>query len=148
LENKDMQKLIEPSIPMLINKGDSCIGCMKAFLEKPIYKCISFIDGDCSGCLINLPAINKEMNTLSNIECVYVVKTFNVKTFKAYCDFRSLKLNVAFDTTDVFFKENKLSNSNFILLSPENHIISLGNPILEKGVMKIYRRVNKKKTEV
>lgn len=134
-------KMTEQEIKIVHN--DSLFIGLKKFLDIPSHKCIVFLEGDCGACLSNLPATDNFLNRCTGIPHIYVVTTNSIKTFKAYCSLHNLDINIIYDKSNAIQRANQLINTNFILLNPENEIMTKGNPLQESKTKMLYKKISK-----
>ena len=141
--NKNYPKFKMPEQETKIVHNDSLFIGLKKILDIPSHKCIVFLEGDCGACLSNLPATDNFLNRCTGIPHIYVVTTNSIKTFKAYCSLHNLDINIIYDKSNAIQRANQLINTNFILLNPENEIMTKGNPLQESKTKMLYKKISK-----
>jgi len=110
------------------------------------FKLVTYIDGTCSNCVLQLRAwedyISK--NATNNVEYIFYIYTIDSYYIKETLKTLEFSQSVFLDSTDAFFKTNNISEEKIyqtFLLDQNNEVVLLGNPLYNKKLEELYDRV-------
>lgn len=124
----------------------------KSMFSKPLKLIVYTDSASCSVCQMRLPEWRikiRELNKYQNsIEVIFIVNTSQCEIIRENARMVGLKNTILYDTTNLFKKNNELSENlklHTFLLNEENHIILIGSPINNDKMWDMYKETIKMK---